>query len=109
MAQRHINRSEANSHQVGDGSIQKLERKEPISITELKPAKIIITDILLNQLQKEAKRTGLGAIDILRHAPKPLPDGLNHQKVQRWISGDTRTAIKPHWDLVLLLYAKVLD
>lgn len=71
------------------------------------PEKIRLTTERVAQLRMEVERTGLGAIDILRHAPKPLPKGLNHQKVQRWISGDTKTAIKAHWDLVMRLYARI--
>lgn len=73
------------------------------------PEKIRLNDIQLALIKSEVQRTGLGAIDVLRHAPKPLPDGLNHQKVQRWISGDTKTAVKAHWDLIMRLYANIGD
>lgn len=73
------------------------------------PTKITITHDLHKQLLSDVERTRLGAVAILRHAPKPLPEGLNHQKVQRWISGNTKTARKAHWDLVMRLYAEVDD
>ncbi|MEM9575344.1 MAG: hypothetical protein AAF870_08960, partial [Pseudomonadota bacterium] len=38
-----------------------------------KTEKIVITEKLKAHIQAETKRTGLGAIEILRHAPKPLP------------------------------------
>lgn len=69
--------------------------------------KIIITDERHELLMREVKRTKLGAVAILRHAPKPLPKGLNHQKVQRWISGYTKSARKVHWTYVLSLYRKI--
>lgn len=69
--------------------------------------KITLTAEHRTVIKAEVKRTGLGAVAILKHAGKPLPDGLNHQKVQRWISGDTGTAIKAHWELVMRLYASV--
>jgi len=72
-----------------------------------RPEKLRLTETHLALLQSEVERTGLGAIDILRHAPKPLPEGLNHQKVQRWISGQTQTAVKSHWELVIRLYSAV--
>ena len=71
------------------------------------PARIDLSDSQIATLQAEAERTGLGAINILKHAPTPLPKGLNHQKVQRWISGETRTAIADHWELVLSLYTSL--
>ena len=71
------------------------------------PEKLKLTAADFALIQAEAKRTGLGAVDILRHAPKPLPDGLNHQKVHRWIAGETHTAIKAHWELVIALYASI--
>ena len=83
--------------------------KPPAKAVERAPRKIKLGDAEFKLIQKEAQRTGLGAIDILRHAPKPLPEGLNHQKVQRWISSDTKTAVKAHLDLVLKLYASVSD
>nr|WP_298929607.1 hypothetical protein [uncultured Erythrobacter sp.] len=69
--------------------------------------KITLTDEHRTLIQSEMKRTGLGAVAILKHAGRPLPDGLNHQKVQRWTSGETRTAVKVHWELVVRLYASV--
>lgn len=71
------------------------------------PQKITLTDEHRTLIQSEMKRTGLGAVAILKHAGRPLPDGLNHQKVQRWTSGETRTAVKVHWELVVRLYASV--
>ncbi|GAB5489645.1 MAG: hypothetical protein Pars2KO_32150 [Parasphingorhabdus sp.] len=58
-------------------------------------------------LLSEAERTQMGAIRILRLAPRPLPDGLNTQKLQCWISGHTKTARKTHWEFVMRLYASV--
>lgn len=81
--------------------------KPPAKRSSTQPEKITITSDLYASLINGVERTGLGAIDILRHAPKPLPEDLNHQKVQRWISGNTKTAIKAHWDLVMRLYASV--
>lgn len=73
----------------------------------MQPERINLTDAQVAHLQKEVERTGLGAVNILRHARTALPDGLNHQKVQRWISGQTRMAMKKHWDFVLALYASI--
>lgn len=70
----------------------------------LKPEKITLTPEHRAFLQSEVERTGLGAVAILRHAPKPLPEGLNHQKVQRWVSGDTKRVAKANWEFVLRLY-----
>ncbi|MDE1466915.1 hypothetical protein [Aurantiacibacter sp. D1-12] len=71
------------------------------------PKKIMLTDEHRAFIQSEAERTGLGAVAILRHATTNLPEGLNHQKVQRWISGQTKSAKKAHWDLVIRLYAMI--
>ena len=71
------------------------------------PQKITLPDKHRTLIQSEMKRTGLGAVAILKHAGKPLPDGLNHQKVQRWMTGDTGTTIKAHWELVMRLYDSV--
>ena len=79
---------------------------EPPPIPE-KPEKIMLTDEARLFLQNEIKRTGLGAVAILRHAPKPLPEGLNHQKVQNWISGKTDRVLRHNWDFVLRLYEAI--
>ncbi|MDJ0641976.1 MAG: hypothetical protein QNJ15_04085 [Erythrobacter sp.] len=71
------------------------------------PRKIVLSDEHRERLRDEIGRTGLGAIAILRHAPKPLPDGLSHQKVQNWISGKTKSATKDNWDFVLRLYQAI--
>lgn len=71
------------------------------------PERIKLSDAQVSNLQSEVERTGLGAVNILRHSCETLPDGLNHQKVQRWISGQTRTVMKEHWDFVLALYAAI--
>jgi len=82
---------------------------QPPHPAEPKPQKITLTDKHYAYLKSEVARTGLGARDILRHAPKPLPEGLNHQKLQRWISEHTKTAIKTHWEYVLRLYETIGD
>lgn len=71
------------------------------------PLKMTLTDEHRALIQSEVKRTGLGAVAILKHAPKPLPEGLNHQKVQRWISGQTRLVLKEHWSFVIRLYETI--
>lgn len=66
--------------------------------------KLTITPDLHKQLLAEVGRTGLGAIAILKHAPKPMPNGLNHQKVQRWITSRTQSANEEHFNFVLAVY-----
>lgn len=73
------------------------------------PTKMMLTDELRAFIQNEAKRTGLGAVAILRHVPKPIPEGLNQQKIQRWLSGKTRRAEEEHWNLVMAAYAQIMD
>lgn len=73
------------------------------------PERIRLSDEQVLHLKSEVERTGLGAINILRHSRKALPSGLNHQKVQRWIREQTRTAQKEYWDFVLTLYRKITD
>jgi len=58
-------------------------------------------------LLSEIERTQMGAIRILRLAPRPLPEGLNTLKLQCWISGHTKTTRKTHWKFVMRLYASV--
>ena len=72
-----------------------------------KPEKIEITTEMHDHIAGEQARTRLGAVNILRLAPKPLPDGLNHQKVHRWIAGDTKSALRSHWEFVLRVYKSV--
>lgn len=72
-----------------------------------RPERIKLSDAQVSHLQAEVERTGLGAVNILRHSREALPKGLNHQKVQRWINGQTRTAMKEHWNFVLALYASL--
>lgn len=91
-----------------DWVLQAYAEWTPPPVTDT-PKRMTLTDMDREFLQSEVKRTRLGAVAILKHAPKPLPEGLNHQKVQRWISGNTKTARKAHWDLVMRLYAEVDD
>jgi hypothetical protein len=79
----------------------------PQKPTDERPNKLKLTKAHRELIKHEVERTGLGAINILRHAPKPLPEGLNHQKVQRWISGQTTSADKTHWEFVLRLYGNI--
>lgn len=71
------------------------------------PTRIKLTNEQIRHLQAEVERTGLGAVAILKHAPKPLPEGLNHQKIQRWVSGKTISVRGDHWHFVLSLYAQL--
>ena len=71
------------------------------------PKKMSLTDEHRAFIQSEVERTGLGAVAILKHAPRPLPEGLNHQKVQRWISGQTKLVSIEHWNFVIRLYEAI--
>ena len=68
-------------------------------------SRITIAAELRSALLAEQTRTKLGAVAIMRHVPKPIPKGLNHQKIQTWMNGSAKTAKKEHWDLVMKLYA----
>lgn len=69
------------------------DRKPTVEIVEITPA-------VLQALQQEKDRTGLGAIRLLRGVPE-RPDGLTHNMVQAWLDGATRTARKDHLEFAL--------
>jgi hypothetical protein len=64
------------------------------------PDRIAITAALRARLRAHVRRIGLGAITALS-ATEPLPEGLSAAMIESWLSGTTRTALRPHLKFVL--------
>jgi predicted metal-dependent hydrolase len=72
-----------------------------------KPERVTLTKDHIFLLNAEKARTGLGTIKILRHIPKPQPEGLTKNIIQSWMLGTAKSAKKSHWESVLNAYAAI--
>lgn len=69
--------------------------------------KIQLTKANISLLKREMKKTGLVASQILRIAPKPLPNGLNERQISAWLCERVKTAKRDQWDYVIETLASV--
>lgn len=74
-----------------------------------KSDRIILTDSHLALLESEKDRTGLGTINIMRHLPSPLPDGLTRNVIQSWNLRTTKSAKVAHWECIMNAYKTLPD
>lgn len=82
--------------------------------TESKPPKpeiIILNDIVMDEMMKEFRRTGIGILKAIKYVDT-LPKGLSPRTIKPWFEKKNRyypTAKKEHMDFILNIYRSLPD
>lgn len=72
--------------------------------------RVAVTSALCDQIKEHINRTGRSIPLLLKaQAPNTVPAGLNYVRVQRWLSGATKTAHPEHIDYIVSCYERLPD
>ena len=86
---------------------KRYQNYQPKPKIKQKSDRIPISEDMRQHLISEKTRTGLGVVNIMRHLPSPLPEGLTKNIIQSWELGAAKSAKEKHWDAVVNTYAKL--